>query len=416
MKANKFIAVLMTVTILLSSCSSFNYVNGTETSNTVKELTFEELLAENGITEDLRQTEGSAEAVPVEEGDTSETVQASDDPSSFEEPVDSFSEENVDIDDTDQWMELEPVPVEEESKGLEDAASPQMEQSETETISEPVSDSTSSDSTSDPGLSWTVAPIDMESITPVHMDPITPTFIDASWASAEEMTLPEPVVETVDENVTEPSSEPEYEESESVESVEPVSQDPSWSTFEEPEQIGTTGFIEGVEVASSWDMLSEYDRFVADSGYEVKEPEAVVTSSFVVADPVPVADTGFNPPEDFNAGYEEVYEAPLTLDDTQLDVQWQEVTVEAPVEEAPASVEETMAIEEDEGQKSDDMAVEEDKEPEEAKVDTEFLNVFTQRMKGMWEKIVEFFRMCWHWIVQFLSSIRVKITGLLNKA
>ena len=411
MKANKFIAVLMTVTILLSSCSSFNYVNGTETSNTVKELTFEELLAENGITEDLRQAEGSAEAVPVEEEDASETVQTSDDPSSFEETVDSFSEENVDIDDTDQWMELEPAPIEEEPKGLEDAASPQTEQSEAETMSESVSDSTS-----DQGLSWTVAPIDMESITPVHMDPITPTFIDASWASAEDMTLPEPVVETVEENVTEPSSEPKYEESESVESVEPVSQDPSWSTFEEPEQIGTTGFIEGVEVASSWDMLSEYDRFVADSGYEIKEPEAVVTSSFVVADPVPVADTGFNPPEDFNAGYEEVYEAPLTLDDTQLDVQWQEVAIETPVEEVPASVEETMAIEEDEEQKSDDMEVEEDKEPEEAKVDTEFLNVFTQRMKGMWEKITEFFRMCWHHIMEFLSSIRVKITALLNKA
>ena len=411
MKANKLIAVLMTVTILLSSCSSFNYVNGTETSNTVKELTFEELLAENGITEDLRQPEGSAEAVPVEEEDASETVQTSDDPSSFEETIDSFSEENVDIDDTDQWMELEPVPVEEEPKGLEDAASPQTEQSEAETMSESVFDSTS-----DPGLSWTVAPIDMESITPVHMDPITPTFIDASWASAEDMTLPEPVVETVDENVTEPSSEPEYEESESVESVEPVSQDPSWSTFEEPEQIGTTGFIEGVEVASSWDMLSEYDRFVADSGYEIKEPEAVVTSSFVVADPVPVTDTGFNPPEDFNAGYEEVYEAPLTLDDTQLDVQWQEVAVETPVEEVSASVEETMAIEEDEEQKSDDMAVEENKETEEVKVDTEFLNVFTQRMKGMWEKITEFFRMCWHHIMAFLSSIRVKITGLLNKA
>ena len=411
MKANKFIAVLMTVTILLSSCSSFNYVNGTETSDTVKELTFEELLAENGITEDLRQTEGSAESVPVEEGDAPETVQTSDDSSSFEETVESFSEENVDIDDTDQWMELEPVPVEEEPKGLEDAASPQMEQSEAETISEFVSDSTS-----DPELSWTVAPIDMESITPVHMDPITPTFIDASWASAEDMMLPEPVVETVEENVTEPSYEPVYEESESVESVEPTVQDPSWSTFEEPEQIGTTGFIEGVEVASSWDMLSEYDRFVADSGYEVKEPEAVVTSSFVVADPVPVADTGFNPPEDFNAGYEEVYEAPLTLDDTQLDVQWQEVAVEAPVEEVSASVEETMAIEEDEEQKSDDMAVEENKEPEEAKVDTEFLNVFTQRMKGMWEKITEFFRMCWHHIMEFLSSIRVKIIALLNKA
>ena len=411
MKANKFIAVLMTVTILLSSCSSFNYVNGTETSNTVKELTFEELLAENGITEDLRQTEGSVEPVPVEEGDASETVQTSDEPSSFEETVDSFSEENVDIDDTDQWMELEPVPAEEEPKGLEDAASPQMEQSEAETMSESVSDSTS-----DPGLSWTVAPIDMESITPVHMDPITPTFIDASWASAEDMTLPEPVVETVEENVTEPSYEPVDEESESVESVEPTVQNPSWSTFEEPEQIGTTGFIEGVEVASSWDMLSEYDRFVADSGYEIKEPEAVVTSSFVVADPVPVADTGFNPPEDFNAGYEEVYEAPLTLDDTQLDVQWQEVAVETPVEETPASVEEAMVIEEDKGQKSDDMAVEEDKEPEESKVDTEFLNVFTQRMKGMWEKITEFFRMCWHHIMEFLSSIRVKITGLLNKA
>lgn len=411
MKANKLIAVLMTVTILLSSCSSFNYVNGTETSDTVKELTFEELLAENGITEDLRQTEGSAEAVPVEEGDASETVQTSDEPSSFEETIDSFSEENVNIDDTDQWMELEPVPVEEEPKGLEDAASPQTEQSEAETMSESVSDSTS-----DPGLSWTVAPIDMESITPVHMDPITPTFIDASWTSAEDMTLPEPVVETVEENVTEPSYEPVDEESESVESVEPTAQDPSWSTFEEPEQIGTTGFIEGVEVASSWDMLNEYDRFVADSGYEIKEPEAVVTSSFVVADPVPVTDTGFNPPEDFNAGYEEVYEAPLTLDDTQLDVQWQEVAVETPVEEVSASVEETMAIEEDEEQKSDDMAVEENKEPEETKVDTEFLNVLTQRMKGMWEKITEFFRMCWHHIMEFLSSIRLKITGLLNKA
>lgn len=407
MKVHKLIAVLMTVAILLSSCSSFNYVNGTETADITKELTLEELMAENGITEDLRQAEDSAESLPVEEGEPG-SGQTSDDSVPPEGAVASFSEEDVDIDDADQWTELEPVSAEEESKGLEDAALPQTEQPAPETEAEPVSDVPST-----PEMSWPVAPVDMESITPIPMTPQTPTFIDSSWASAEEVSLPEPVVEIVEENVTEPSGEPVYEESETDDAVPPVTQEPSWTTFEEQEQIGTTGFIEGIEVASSWDMLSEYDKFVADSGYT--EPESVVTSSFVVADPVPIADTGFNPPEDFNAGYEEAYEAPLTLDDAQPDIQWQEVAVEAPVEETTAPVEEAV-IEETEDQQSDVPAVEEAKEPEKIKADTEFLDTFIQRMKGMWAKIVEFFTMCWHWIVQFLSSMRGKIMCLFNKA
>lgn len=396
----------MVAALVLSSCSSFNYVEGNISEVAPHEVTLEELLDEYGITENIVSEQ---KAASEEQSETDVPTDVSDvDPMEGTGPStqEQFAEEVVDVDDADQWTELAPAPTEEE-KSLNDPAVPNAEESVGKTSSEntdPVSENESM-------FPWQSDTVDMAAIAPVHMEPKTPVFVDSSWGAAEDIKIPEPSVSTTPTDPEEQVSDdmPAYEPE--VTRIDPAElPDVAWEVVEEPEKIETGEFIEGIDIASSWDMLSEYDRFVVDSGYEIKEADAVVTSSFVIADPTPITDNGFNPPEDFNMGYEEPTDAPLTLEDTDEEAVWYEVQVEPDEDPYTEDYFDRYEVVENEEPVDTEPVVEDtDTDPDEnadeqTEAEEQSGASFLEKVKEIWNKVTEFFKKCWSAIMSVLRN------------
>lgn len=241
--------------------------------------------------------------------------------------------------------------------------------------------------------------MDMNALAPVHMDAVEPTLPGATWSSAEDLVIPEPV------------SSPDEESSEDVQPETPVAptEDLPTITWEEAapqEQISTTTFIEGTSVAPEWDMLSEYDRFLAEMGEDVKVAESVDTTSFVVSEPVPI-DT-VPPAPVFVDPSQIIEDAPQTIAAVNdEDIQWE--TVETVETEQPDTtiVPETVSTSDEpvyygptetEVEGMMNVETEDPSEPQNG-----FMDGFMALLAKVWQVVSSFFIKIWMWFKNLLG-------------
>lgn len=128
---------------------------------------------------------------------------------------------------------------------------------------------------------------DMYATTPTVLNTVTPDQPGAEWTTPDQL-LPQNVQ-------TEENSETLEQSSDSV-------------------TISGVQTLSSISGESEWDMLSEYDKFIADLGEDVKEATTVSTTTFV-------------PPE----------EEPATLDvidENDSEIQWEEIPTTAELENA----------------------------------------------------------------------------------
>lgn len=291
MRYLRFLIITLVLSSMLISCASFNYANTVDNTaeNGAKINTLEELAGEYG----LPPIEDSAENASETQSDT------------------VYTDAEVDIDDAEQWTELEVPPTEEEAKSMEEAA--------VQPESEPVENQTAQSESANP---FPQSSMDMSALTPMHMDAVEPTLPGAPWSSASDLVIPEP------------TSSPDAGATTDVQTETPVSSTADlptiiWDDPEPQEQLPTTTFIEGTSVSPEWDMLSEYDRFLAEMGEDVKIADSVNTKSFVVSDPVPIESVPQTPVfDDYEQYMNEPPQTIATMDDGNI--QWETVETEQP--------------------------------------------------------------------------------------
>ena len=383
MRYLRLFVITLVISSMLVSCASFNY---SETVDAVNKA------AENGA--DINTLEELAEQYGLPPLETLEDAAESD--SETQTPT-VYTDAEVDIDDAEQWTELEVPPAEEESKSMEEAAV-QPENGSDENQPEPTEQTKQTEETEETSM-FPRSTMDMNALAPVHMDAVEPTLPGATWSSAADLVIPEPV------------SSPDEEASEDVQPETPVApaEDLPTITWEEAapqEQVSTTTFIEGTSVAPEWDMLSEYDRFLAEMGEDVKIAESVDTTSFVVSEPVPI-DT--------------VPPAPVFVDPSQIiedtpqtiaavndeDIQWE--TVETVETEQPDTTiaPETLSTSDEpvyygptqtEVEGMMNIESEEPNEPQNG-----FMDGFMALLARVWQAVSSFFIKIWMWFKNLLG-------------
>ena len=383
MRYLRLFVITLVISSMLVSCASFNY---SETVDAVNKA------AENGA--DINTLEELAEQYGLPPLEALEDATESD--SETQTPT-VYTDAEVDIDDAEQWTELEVPPAEEESKSMEEAAV-QPENGSDENQTEPTEQTEQTEETEETSM-FPRSTMDMNALAPVHMDAVEPTLPGATWSSAEDLVIPEPV------------SSPDEESSEDVQPETPVAptEDPPTITWEEAapqEQISTTTFIEGTSVAPEWDMLSEYDRFLAEMGEDVKIAESVDTTSFVVSEPVPI-DTV--PPAPVFVDPSQIIEnAPQTIAAVNdEDIQWE--TVETVETEQPDTtiVPETVSTSDEpvyygptetEVEGMMNVETEDPSEPQNG-----FMDGFMALLAKVWQVVSSFFIKIWMWFKNLLG-------------
>ena len=383
MKYLRLFVITLVISSMLVSCASFNY---SETVDAVNKA------AENGA--DINTLEELAEQYGLPPLETLEDAAESD--SETQTPT-VYTDAEVDIDDAEQWTELEVPPAEEESKSMEEAAV-QPENGSDENQTEPTEQTEQTEETEETPM-FPRSTMDMNALAPVHMDAVEPTLPGATWSSAEDLVIPEPV------------SSPDEESSEDVQPETPVApaEDLPTITWEEAvpqEQISTTTFIEGTSVAPEWDMLSEYDRFLAEMGEDVKIAESVDTTSFVVSEPVPI-DT-VPPAPVFVDPSQIIEEAPQTIaavDDE--DIQWETVETVEPEQSDTTIAPETVSTSDEpvyygptqtEVEGMMNIESEEPNEPQNG-----FMDGFMALLARVWQAVSSFFIKIWMWFKNLLG-------------
>lgn len=383
MKYLRLFVITLVISSMLVSCASFNY---SETVDAVNKA------AENGA--DINTLEELAEQYGLPPLETLEDAAESD--SETQTPT-VYTDAEVDIDDAEQWTELEVPPAEEESKSMEEAAV-QPENGSDENQTEPTEQTEQTEETEETPM-FPRSTMDMNALAPVHMDAVEPTLPGATWSSAEDLVIPEPV------------SSPDEESSEDVQPETPVApaEDLPTITWEEAvpqEQISTTTFIEGTSVAPEWDMLSEYDRFLAEMGEDVKIAESVDTTSFVVSEPVPI-DT-VPPAPVFVDPSQIIEEAPQTIaavDDE--DIQWETVETVEPEQSDTTIAPETVSTSDEpvyygptqtEVEGMMNVESEEPSEPQNG-----FMDGFMALLARVWQAVSSFFIKIWMWFKNLLG-------------
>ena len=383
MKYLRLFVITLVISSMLVSCASFNY---SETVDAVNKA------AENGA--DINTLEELAEQYGLPPLETLEDAAESD--SETQTPT-VYTDAEVDIDDAEQWTEREVPPAEEESKSMEEAAV-QPENGSDENQTEPTEQTEQTEETEETPM-FPRSTMDMNALAPVHMDAVEPTLPGATWSSAEDLVIPEPV------------SSPDEESSEDVQPETPVAptEDLPTITWEEAvpqEQISTTTFIEGTSVAPEWDMLSEYDRFLAEMGEDVKIAESVDTTSFVVSEPVPI-DT-VPPAPVFVDPSQIIEDAPQTIAAVNdEDIQWE--TVETVETEQPDTMiaPETLSTSDEpvyygptqtEVEGMMNVESEEPSEPQNG-----FMDGFMALLARIWQAVSSFFIKIWMWFKNLLG-------------
>lgn len=383
MRYLRLFVITLVISSMLVSCASFNY---SETVDAVNKA------AENGA--DINTLEELAEqyGLPPLEAleDTAESGSETQTPT-------VYTDAEVDIDDAEQWTELEVPPAEEESKSMEEAAV-QPENGSDENQTEPTEQTEQTEETEETSM-FPRSTMDMNALAPVHMDAVEPTLPGATWSSAADLVIPEPV------------SSPDEEASEDVQPETPVApaEDLPTITWEEAvpqEQISTTTFIEGTSVAPEWDMLSEYDRFLAEMGEDVKIAESVDTTSFVVSEPVPI-DT--------------VPPAPVFVDPSQIiedvpqtiaavndeDIQWETVETVEPEQSDTTIAPETVSTSDEPvyyGPTETEVEGMMNVEPEEpSEPQNGFMDGFMALLAKVWQAVSSFFIKIWMWFKNLLG-------------
>ena len=383
MRYLRLFVITLVISSMLVSCASFNY---SETVDAVNKA------AENGA--DINTLEELAEQYGLPPLEALEDATESD--SETQTPT-VYTDAEVDIDDAEQWTELEVPPAEEESKSMEEAAV-QPENGSDENQTEPTEQTEQTEETEETSM-FPRSTMDMNALAPVHMDAVEPTLPGATWSSAEDLVIPEPV------------SSPDEESSEDVQPETPVApaEDLPTITWEEAapqEQISTTTFIEGTSVAPEWDMLSEYDRFLAEMGEDVKIAESVDTTSFVVSEPVPI-DT-VPPAPVFVDPSQIIEDAPQTIAAVNdEDIQWE--TVETVETEQPDTtiVPETVSTSDEPvyyGPTQTEIEGMMNVEPEEpSEPQNGFMDGFMALLAKVWQAVSSFFIKIWMWFKNLLG-------------
>ena len=383
MKYLRLFVITLVISSMLVSCASFNY---SETVDAVNKA------AENGA--DINTLEELAEQYGLPPLETLEDAAESD--SETQTPT-VYTDAEVDIDDAEQWTELEVPPAEEESKSMEEAAV-QPENGSDENQTEPTEQTEQTEETEETPM-FPRSTMDMNALAPVHMDAVEPTLPGATWSSAADLVIPEP------------ATSPDEEASEDVQPETPVApaEDLPTITWEEAvpqEQISTTTFIEGTSVAPEWDMLSEYDRFLAEMGEDVKIAESVDTTSFVVSEPVPI-DT-VPPAPVFVDPSQIIEEAPQTIaavDDE--DIQWETVETVEPEQSDTTIAPETVSTSDEpvyygptqtEVEGMMNVESEEPSEPQNG-----FMDGFMALLARVWQAVSSFFIKIWMWFKNLLG-------------
>ena len=386
MKYLRLFVITLVISSMLVSCASFNY---SETVDAVNKA------AENGA--DINTLEELAEQYGLPPLEALEDAAESD--SETQTPT-VYTDAEVDIDDAEQWTELEVPPAEEESKSMEEAAvQPETGSDETQTESTEQTEQTEETEETEETSMFPRSTMDMNALAPVHMDAVEPTLPGATWSSAADLVIPEPV------------SSPEEESSEDVQPETPVAPAEdlptiTWDEVAPQEQISTTTFIEGTSVAPEWDMLSEYDRFLAEMGEDVKIAESVDTTSFVVSEPVPI-DT--------------VPPAPVFVDPSQIiedvpqtiaavndeDIQWETVETEQPEQPDTTIAPETLSTSDEPvyygptQTEIEGMMNAETEEPSEPQ--NGFMDGFMALLARVWQAVSSFFIKIWMWFKNLLG-------------
>ena len=383
MKYLRLFVITLVISSMLVSCASFNY---SETVDAVNKA------AENGA--DINTLEELAEQYGLPPLETLEDAAESD--SETQTPT-VYTDAEVDIDDAEQWTELEVPPAEEESKSMEEAAV-QPENGSDENQTEPTEQTEQTEETEETPM-FPRSTMDMNALAPVHVDAVEPTLPGATWSSAADLVIPEP------------ATSPDEEASEDVQPETPVApaEDLPTITWEEAvpqEQISTTTFIEGTSVAPEWDMLSEYDRFLAEMGEDVKIAESVDTTSFVVSEPVPI-DT-VPPAPVFVDPSQIIEEAPQTIaavDDE--DIQWETVETVEPEQSDTTIAPETVSTSDEpvyygptqtEVEGMMNVESEEPSEPQNG-----FMDGFMALLARVWQAVSSFFIKIWMWFKNLLG-------------
>ena len=389
MRYLRLFVITLVISSMLVSCASFNY---SETVDAVNKA------AENGA--DINTLEELAEQYGLPPLETLEDAAESD--SETQTPT-VYTDAEVDIDDAEQWTELEVPPAEEESKSMEEAAvQPETVSDENQTEAMEQTEQTEQTEETEETSMFPRSTMDMNALAPVHMDAVEPTLPGATWSSAADLVIPEPV------------SSPDEEASEDVQPETPVvpAEDLPTITWEEAapqEQVSTTTFIEGTSVAPEWDMLSEYDRFLAEMGEDVKIAESVDTTSFVVSEPVPI-DT-VPPAPVFVDPSQVIEDAPQTIAAVNdEDIQWETVeTVETVETEQPDTTiaPETLSTSDEPvyyGPTQTEIEGMMNVEPEEpSEPQNGFMDGFMALLARVWQAVSSFFIKIWTWFKNLLG-------------
>ena len=153
-------------------------------------------------------------------------------------------------------------------------------------------------------------------------------------------------------------------------------------------------------------MLSEYDRFLAEMGEDVKIAESVDTTSFVVSEPVPI-DT--------------VPPAPVFVDPSQIiedvpqtiaavndeDIQWETVETEQPEQPDTTIAPETLSTSDEpvyygptetEVEGMMNVETEDPSEPQNG-----FMDGFMALLARVWQAVSSFFIKIWMWLKNLLG-------------
>lgn len=278
----KVFKILLFVSLILTSCSTMDFSTLTSQGDSIKEITLEELV------EEYKKNEETANDAALNENKVENGYS-----------TDSLNQmENTSLDNSFESEVLS------ESLEEQEVAMPHENENITEPDPEvlPEHQITENDST----FVFPNEKIDIEGISAKHMDAIEPVEQPSNWVNAEDLVISQKESTSKEENEELEDLEKEVEEPQII-----------WESLDSMEGqkvIEPEVFIEGTSVSSEWDMLSEYDKFLAELGENVQEAESINTTTFIEV--------------------EENKEIPLTLEIVdEGNIEWETVEPEIEVEE-----------------------------------------------------------------------------------
>lgn len=307
----KILRILLFISLILTSCSTMDFSTITSQGESIKEITLEQLVEEYEKYEEM----------------TNDT--AFDDTSNSENA--DKNDYSMDLTDSTNQMESRFLDNSLESEMSKESLNEQKVAMPHEDIIEPEILPEQQITENYSTFTFSSEKIDLESITAKHLDAVEPVEQFSNWVQAKDLVIPQ---EESADNEENEDIEEALEETQIIWESLPLN--------EEQAVIEPEVFIEGTHVSSEWDMLSEYDKFLAELGDNVQEAESINTTTFIEV--------------------EENQDVPLTLEVDEENIEWEVV------------------------------------EPEE-ELEIEAKDFLTR----IWEAIVKFFSSIWKWIKSIFS-------------